>query len=162
HGKDRRRRTRAALRHDRHQHAHRQARRAQSPGAANHRHRVSRHPDAGGAETPQDRLTNRRMIMARKWLWAVVPGGAPVGAGGTWVAGGGMARNNKATLPADAAARDPAAVAVTAEPVVVRDVPRTVQAVGSLHAYEEVILSAKVEGRVRRIMHEVADRVSPS
>lgn len=99
--------------------------------------------------------------MTKKWLWVAVAVGVPVVAGGGWVAGGGMGRGAKATLPPDAAPRDPAAVAVTTEPVAVRDVPRAVEAVGSLFPYEEVILSAKVEGRVRRIMREVADRVSP-
>jgi multidrug efflux pump subunit AcrA (membrane-fusion protein) len=98
--------------------------------------------------------------MAKKWLLTIAVV-VPVVAGGAWMASGGLARGGRATLPTDATTRDPATVAVTAEPAVVRDVPRIVEAVGTLYAYEEVILSAKVEGRVRRIDREVADRVQP-
>ena len=59
------------------------------------------------------------------------------------------------------AARDPAVVTVTVEEVTYRPVQRTVEAVGTLHGYEEVTISAKVEGPVIRIHHDVADRVKP-
>ncbi|MDB5389214.1 MAG: efflux transporter periplasmic adaptor subunit [Planctomycetaceae bacterium] len=55
-----------------------------------------------------------------------------------------------------------AAVMVTVEPVVRRSVRRTVEAVGTLHGYEEVTISTKIEGTVRSIQHDVADRVSPN
>ncbi len=54
---------------------------------------------------------------------------------------------------------DPAAVAVTVEPVTFRRVQRTVGLVGTLHGYEEITLGAKVAGRVRKISHDVSDRV---
>lgn len=50
---------------------------------------------------------------------------------------------------------------VTVEPVAKRSVRRTVEAVGTLHGYEEVTISTKVEGTVRTIHHDVADRVQP-
>ena len=50
---------------------------------------------------------------------------------------------------------------VTAEPIVQRTVARTVNAVGSLHAFEEVVVSSKVEGRVLRIAADVSTRVQP-
>lgn len=53
-----------------------------------------------------------------------------------------------------------APVSVTVEPVVLRSVQRSIDAVGTLHGYEEVVVSAKVGGRVRRILHDVGDRVS--
>src|SRR5262249_32645453 len=56
---------------------------------------------------------------------------------------------------------DAAAVAVTVEPVAHRPVQRTIEAVGTLHAFEEVSISARVEGRVRKLHHDVADRVQP-
>src|SRR5262245_34126107 len=37
---------------------------------------------------------------------------------------------------------------------------RTVEAVGSLFAYDEVIVSSEVEGRVEQVMVDVGDRVS--
>ncbi len=54
---------------------------------------------------------------------------------------------------------DPNAVAVTASPVTLRPVRRMVEAVGTLWGYEEVSLKAKVEGRVKRVLHDVSDRV---
>jgi RND family efflux transporter MFP subunit len=53
------------------------------------------------------------------------------------------------------------AVAVTIESVSLRPVQRTIESVGTLHPFEQVIECAKVEGRVRRIVHDVGDRVKP-
>jgi RND family efflux transporter MFP subunit len=77
------------------------------------------------------------------------------------VAGGCSRRQRDALGDNPSAGRDPAAVMVTEEPVVSRPVQRKVEAVGTLFGYEEVSLSAKVEGRVRTIHHDVADRVRP-
>jgi RND family efflux transporter MFP subunit len=53
------------------------------------------------------------------------------------------------------------AVVVTVAPVTVRSVTRTIQAVGTLHAFEEVAMSSKLEGRVKEICHDVSDTVMP-
>lgn len=52
-------------------------------------------------------------------------------------------------------------VVVTTEPVTLRAVQRTVEALGTLHGFEEVSISARVEGRVSKVLHDVADHVSP-
>lgn len=57
--------------------------------------------------------------------------------------------------------REDGAIPVTIEPVRFRPVQRTVEAVGTLHGFEEVNLSAKVEGRIRKVDHDMADRVKP-
>jgi RND family efflux transporter MFP subunit len=54
-----------------------------------------------------------------------------------------------------------AAVTVTVEPAARRSVQRSVEALGTLHGFEEVVISARVEGRVRKLFHDVADRVAP-
>ncbi len=66
-------------------------------------------------------------------------------------------------MPPQAAASPGAAeaVKVTVQPVTFRPVQRHVDLVGTLHGYEEISLGAKIEGRVRKIMHDVADRVTP-
>ncbi len=66
-------------------------------------------------------------------------------------------------LPAEQAVSpgDPNAVKVTVQPVTHRSVQRTVGVVGTLHGYEEISLGAKVAGRVRKISHDVSDRVRP-
>src|SRR6185503_16548960 len=48
---------------------------------------------------------------------------------------------------------------VTVEPAQVRDVRRQVDVVGTLAAREEVVVSAEVEGRVARLVHDLGDRV---
>ena len=70
---------------------------------------------------------------------------------------------NREQLPAEAgtSAENAQAVKVTVAPVTHRSVQRMVGVVGTLHGYEEISLGAKVEGRVRTISHDVADRVKP-
>ncbi len=60
-----------------------------------------------------------------------------------------------ATVPADSNT-----VKVTVQPVTFRPVQRIVGVVGTLHGYEEIKLKAKVAGRVRKILHDTADRVT--
>jgi len=49
---------------------------------------------------------------------------------------------------------------VTVEAAQVRDVRRQVDVVGTLAAREEVVVSAEVDGRVARLVHDLGDRVS--
>jgi RND family efflux transporter MFP subunit len=69
----------------------------------------------------------------------------------------------KEKLPAEQAVApgDQKAVKVTVQGVTFRPVERTVGVVGTLHGYEEISLGAKVAGRVRKISHDVSDRVRP-
>lgn len=57
------------------------------------------------------------------------------------------------------AAEGQKARAVTTEPAQVRDVRRQVDVVGTLAAREEVVVSAEVDGRVARLVHDLGDRV---
>ena len=57
--------------------------------------------------------------------------------------------------------RDPAEVVVTVTPVSIRPVQRQVVAVGTLHGFEEIPICAKVEGRVKSLSFDIADRVRP-
>lgn len=50
---------------------------------------------------------------------------------------------------------------VTVAPVTLRPIRRSIRVVGGLQGQEEVILSARVEGQVKRLLHEVGDRVAP-
>jgi RND family efflux transporter MFP subunit len=85
-----------------------------------------------------------------------------LGAGGV-VVGDRLSRPEKETLPPETGTseRDPDAVVVTVEPVSHRSVQRSVEAIGTLYGYEEVSIAAKVDGRVRRIHHDVSDEVKP-
>lgn len=66
-------------------------------------------------------------------------------------------------LPEDSApARPPgSAVVVTMETVKPRPIQRAVEATGTLFGYEEVTVTAKVEGRVKAIHRDVGDQVKP-
>lgn len=83
--------------------------------------------------------------------------------GAGWLLAGGnfTSRHEKEALPPMAGADDGDAVMVTVEPVSYRAIQRTVEAVGTLHGFEEVVISAKVEGRVKKLHHDVADDVKP-
>ncbi len=68
----------------------------------------------------------------------------------------------EALPPEQLAEQAPAgAVAVTLANVTLRPVQRTIETVGTLFPFEQVIECAKVEGRVRKIAHDVGDRVKP-
>lgn len=92
----------------------------------------------------------------RERIWVLILTAAALG--GAIGCGG-----QREAWPADAAEseRDTTAVTVTVAPVEVRPVRRTVETVGTLYGAEEVSIAAKVEGRIRRICHDVADRVKP-
>ena len=89
---------------------------------------------------------------------------AVVAFGAGWVlAGKHASRDEKERMPAMTGTneRDPSAVMVTTEPMTVRPVTRTIEGVGTLHGFEEVSISARVEGRVRKLRFDIADRVAP-
>ena len=80
---------------------------------------------------------------------------------GWWFAHAQIEREERIQLP-DSKAKDfGGALPVTAEAIGYRTVQRTVEAVGTLHGYEEVSLSAKVEGRVVKIHHDLSSRLNP-
>lgn len=100
-----------------------------------------------------------------RWLGRLIGGlfvAAAFGAG--WFAANSQqSQHDKEKLPPEpVAARDPStAVAVTVEPVSTRTVQRSVEAFGTLYGFEEVSISARVEGRVRQVLHDVADVINP-
>ncbi len=83
---------------------------------------------------------------------------------GAWTLGyAGFGGSPREALPPEPTAEQaPAgAVAVTLENVSLRPVQRTIETVGTLFPFEQVIECAKVEGRVRKIARDVGDRVKP-
>ena len=81
-----------------------------------------------------------------------------------WTLGyAGFGGSSREALPADSTADQApdGAVAVTLESVARRPVQRTIETVGTLFPFEQVVECAKVEGRVRKIVHDVGDRVKP-
>lgn len=108
-------------------------------------------------ETPQGRL---RRLLGQLFVPLLILVG---GAGAWFYMGGGWAKDERDTLPPESQVShlDASKLMVTAEPVEFRPVQRVVEAIGTLYGFEEIVISSKVEGRVLRIHHEVADRVPP-
>jgi RND family efflux transporter MFP subunit len=114
-------------------------------------------PATGTGSTPESHPT------ARPWyggLLGVVFLALAFGAG--WILSGG-GHHEKEGLPAkvDLPHHEDDTIVVTVEPVAYRPVQRAIEAFGSLYGFEEVVISSRVEGRVRRLHHDVADRVAP-
>ena len=102
---------------------------------------------------------NRR----RHWVApALLVGIATIGVGWTLSYGGYLGANAE-SLPAEDPKTERASgeIPVTVASLQMRPIQRTVTCVGTLHAFEQVTLSAKVEGRVLKILHDVGDRVKP-
>jgi membrane fusion protein, multidrug efflux system len=59
------------------------------------------------------------------------------------------------------ASTTPVAVPVTVVPLERRSVERTVEVVGTLKGWEDVTLGARKEGRVRKVLHDMGDRIKP-
>ncbi len=56
----------------------------------------------------------------------------------------------------------PEGMVVTAEPVHLMNLQRSVEAVGNLHGFEEISISSKLDGQVERVYHDVGSVVLPS
>jgi membrane fusion protein (multidrug efflux system) len=117
-------------------------------------------PRAGESLLIVDRVVNKSSWWSRLfWLLTVVLA-LVVG----WVSRGkSFERPDKEMLPPETTttASDPATVSVTIQPVTYRTVQRSVETIGTLYGYEEVSIAAKLDGRVRRILHDVSDAVRP-
>jgi len=101
-----------------------------------------------------------------RWLFLAALVLAAFGAGVmAWQAGGevpkaGPAARQKAES-ADAAGPASKAVTVTVGRIQVREVPRTVEVVGTFYGYDEVTVNAEVPGRVVAVFRDVGDIVKP-
>lgn len=119
-------------------------------------------------ETPSGSATTNaieRGMLERSWLGKLLGIFLAVLAfGAGWVLADRNARQRgKEGLPSETGVveRDSTVVVVTVEPVTYRPVQRTVEGMGTLHGFEEVTISARVEGLVRKIRFDVADLVKP-
>lgn len=82
-------------------------------------------------------------------------------AAGFWLAKQSNGPDNRIELKTTAATPNTSEVPVTVDRMVVRDIERSIEAVGNLHGYDELTLKTKVSGRVAKIHHDFADKVKP-
>ncbi|WP_437222919.1 efflux RND transporter periplasmic adaptor subunit [Planctomicrobium sp. SH661] len=78
-------------------------------------------------------------------------------------AAGWLGKDHREPLPPEnlSSSEVPQGIVVTAEPISIRPIKRTIEAVGTLFGFEEIVVSSKVEGRVLKIEHDVSDRIAP-
>lgn len=82
-------------------------------------------------------------------------------AGGWWLGNRQEAESHKLGLDEAPKASDTKTFKITAEPVRFQKLRRYVEAIGTIHGYEELTLAAKVDGRIKKIHHDMASRVAP-
>jgi RND family efflux transporter MFP subunit len=125
-------------------------------------HVAQSHDPVAAAGSRADISSPPQQTWVKLLVWVFLLGG---GFGAGWMMStASHEHHEKDVLPpgSTAAARDSSAVVVTVEPVGRHPVQRTVEAFGTMHGFEEVSISARVEGRVRQILHDVADHVKPA
>jgi RND family efflux transporter MFP subunit len=116
-------------------------------------------PKSDPDELPDTALAQRLPFM--KWLgWLAVV--ATAFAAGRFFSGGSshQAKVGLGDIHSGVTDRG-SSIVVTAEPVQVRPIQRTVDAVGTLYGFEELTISSKLEGRVAKIHHDLSSVVAP-
>jgi RND family efflux transporter MFP subunit len=103
------------------------------------------------------------MNKRRHWATPALLVGLAIFGVGWGLSSGGYFGTKRESLPAEDrnAKRASGEIPVTVASLQMRPIQRTVTCVGTLHAFEQVTLSAKVEGRVSKILHDVGDPVKP-
>lgn len=124
-------------------------------------------PDYSGAANAGSELPSQANPSTAKSIWRSVLGWsglvAASFAAGWYFGGARESRYHQISLTEGAATsqESSSAIPVTVAPISERTVARTVSAVGSLHAFEDVAVSSKVEGRVQRILADLSTRLKP-
>ena len=117
------------------------------------------HP--GDAEYSPDPALAARSDTWKTWIWLGLCGLCFL-AGWYWTRNSHEPRPDRLSLgESNRLAKNAQGVVVTDEPVALRSIERTVDAVGTLHGFEEVNISSKLEGRVAKIHQDLSSVVKP-
>lgn len=114
--------------------------------------RVSAHSVHAHSAEPLKRSFGLRSLF---WLMQIVAALAA----GFWLAKQSNGPDHRIELKPLPVSADSAAVPVTVDRLVKRDIQRSIEAVGNLHGFDELTLKTKVSGRVAKIHHDFADKV---
>lgn len=112
----------------------------------------------GAAPSPAERPMATPPRKRRWWLWIlllVIAGGA-----GAYFGLGGHGKQTAAT-PTKTKKLEQEPIPVVVDAVTMRKVQRNVQIVGTFYGFDEITISPKVEGRVKRVFFDIGDKVKP-
>ena len=112
----------------------------------------------GAAPSPAERPIAVPPRKRRWWLWIVFL--LIAGAAGGFFAMGGHGKQPTSTATKTKKA-DQEPVPVVVDAVTMRNVQRNVQIVGTFHGFDEITVSPKVEGRIKRVQFDIGDKVKP-
>ncbi len=107
-------------------------------------------------ESPVTSVNRHRLLVTSAWVTVVIS---------SFVAGRFLlvhdSHDDTKIQLTDAAPAVDESISITVGSVMERPVQRSVNAVGSLHAYEEIVLATKLDGRVAKIYADVSQEVRP-
>ncbi len=108
---------------------------------------------------PQPAVPPKRTFGLSSLFWLMQIAAAL--AAGFWLAKQSNGPDHRIELNTTAVASNNGTVPVTIDRVTIREIQRSIEAVGNLHGYDELTLKSKVSGRVAKIHHDFADKVQP-
>ena len=85
-----------------------------------------------------------------------------VGALAGWFLREGTETDKRISLGESTSRHDSQAISISTATVSYRDLDRYVDAIGSIHGFEDLTIAAKGEGRVLHLYHDMADMVNPN
>lgn len=122
----------------------------------------STHRSNGHAVT--DEFDSDSVIVKQRRPYTALVGilGIAIGlVGGWWIATRQFREQSKIALDHDTTYSSHDAIPITVGQVVHRTIRRQIDAIGSVHAFEDLVISAKTTGRVVKLRCDLADRVVP-
>jgi len=100
----------------------------------------------------------------RRWLKQVIVSFVLIvlGVSAGWFLRGGTESDARISLGESTSHHDHLAISISTATVSYRDLDRYVDAIGSIHGFEDLTIAAKGEGRVLHVYHDMADMVNPN
>lgn len=116
---------------------------------------ITRSAEASSASLPARR---RRWLKQVIMAFVLIVLGVSVG----WFLRGGTESDVRISIGESSSRHDNLAISISTATVSYRDLDRYVDAIGSIHGFEDLTIAAKGEGRVLHLYHDMADMVNPN